>query len=512
MKITVNQLGYTPEADKIAVICGGAPEQAQALDDAGRVVLTVPVRDAGELWGDRTATADFSALKTPGRYTLRCGDAVSHPFRVAEAPYAACLTALTDMFYLQRCGTALGPEAGDFAHGACHHTPATVYGTDERREVSGGWHDAGDYGRYVVAAARAVADLLLAWRWNPRALDAPGLTRLTDEARWELEWMLKMQREDGAVYHKVTCASFCGMELMPDDETEPLVISPVSTTATADFAACMALASRVYAAEDAAFASAMLSAARRACAWVDGQAPMCFRNPEGVVTGEYGDPAGDADERLWAHVELAVTTEEAAYAEAALAELRRADKDSALLGWEDMSGYAAIDGCALAGEAGEMCRAWVVRAAGKVADRVNAYGIALTEDFPWGSNMSVANDGMLLIAAYRLTGDAAFLRHARRQADYLMGVNPMDVCYVTGFGEAPVRHPHHRPSASRGYAMPGMLSGGPDSGLHDPCAAELLQGRQGAKCFVDDTRSYSTNEITIYWNSPLVALLTALTA
>ena len=56
-------------------------------------------------------------------------------------------------------------------------------------------------------------------------------------------------------------------------------------------------------------------------------------------------------------------------------------------------------------------------------------------------------------------------------------------------------------------ADPGMLSGGPCSGLADACARERLQGQPAGKCFVDEHGSYSTNEICVYWNSPMVALL-----
>ena len=257
MNILINQLGYTPEMQKTAVLRGKLTDRMDVLDEAGQVVLTVPVSaPATDIWGDRVVLANFSALTAPGTYTLRCGEERSHPFLVAEKPYAACLTALVDMFYYQRCGDDLDARAGVFAHPACHTGLARVYGTEERMDVHGGWHDAGDFGRYIVPAAKAVADLLLAWQWHPAAFAHPGLTPLLDETRWELEWMLRMQRADGGVYHKVSCAHFCAM-IMPQEETEELILSPVSTTATGDFAACMAMASRFYADIDADFAARM---------------------------------------------------------------------------------------------------------------------------------------------------------------------------------------------------------------------------------------------------------------
>jgi endoglucanase len=134
----------------------------------------------------------------------------------------------------------------------------------------------------------------------------------------------------------------------------------------------------------------------------------------------------------------------------------------------------------------------------------------MTEQLHWGSNMEVANHGMVLCLAHRLTGEERFLLAAQKQLHYLLGVNPVSYCYVSGFGAQPMSHPHHRPSVAQGIAQPGMLSGGPCSGLADACAKERLEGQPAGKCFVDDHASYSTNEICIYWNSPLVALTAAL--
>lgn len=510
MNIQVNQLGYTSGMQKIAVLRGKLASVMEIVNEAGQTVMALPVTDERtEIWGDQVVQVDFTALDAPGRYTLRCGEESSYPFVIADVPYQACLTAMVDMFYYQRCGCDLDDRVGVFAHPACHTGLARVYGTQERLEVSGGWHDAGDFGRYIVPAAKAVADLLLAWQWNPAAFAQPGMTPILDEARWELEWMLKMQRPDGGVYHKVSCAHFCAM-IMPHEETEELIISPVSTTATGDFAACMAMASRYYADIDADFAARMKVAARRAWDFLQGSEPILFRNPEGVTTGGYGDRS-DEDERLWAHVEMALTFGEDKYRVAAEKGIRQADHRWASLGWGDMRGYAALSGMQLGGEVAEGCRQWVVDAADAMLERINAYGITMTERLPWGSNMNISNDGMIFGQAWLLTGEERFRQAAEKQLHYLLGVNPVGYCYVSGFGSQPMAHPHHRPSVALGVCQPGMLSGGAASGLMDACAREHLQGQPAGKSFIDKFESYSTNEICVYWNSPMVALLALLT-
>ena len=121
--------------------------------------------------------------------------------------------------------------------------------------------------------------------------------------KYELDWMMKMQRADGALYHKATCNSFCGF-IMPEDEKEQMVLSPVSVTATGDFAAVCAMAVRFYEKYDAEYAKKLADASVKAYeAMKQMELPGGFKNPPEITTGEYGDPI-DTDERYWAAAEL----------------------------------------------------------------------------------------------------------------------------------------------------------------------------------------------------------------
>ena len=133
----------------------------------------------------------------------------------------------------------------------------------------------------------------------------------------------------------------------------------------------------------------------------------------------------------------------------------------------------------------------------------------LQANFPWGSNMSIANLGELMRMAYNLTGDESYKNLAKRQLDYLLGENPLGICFVTGYGTVTPKSPHHRPSQVKGEAMPGMLVGGADGALEDSYAKAVLYGQPPALCYADNAQTFSTNEVTIYWNSPLVYLLAA---
>lgn len=522
-QIRVNQVGYRPADEKTAV----APEALSGTaftvvrEDDGAAVLQgefgSAVYDAATQ--TKVCRGDFTALAQEGSYRLEGQNGLcSFPFRVDENVYDELLTAAARMLYLQRCGTAIPASEGDFAHPACHTGIATVYGTGEKKDVSGGWHDAGDYGRYVVPGAKTVLDLLLAWEVYGsdalKSLSIPesgsGVPDLLSEVRWELEWMLKMQDEaTGGVYHKVSCASFCGT-IMPQEEREELILSPISAAATGDFAAVTAKAARVWRTLDADFADRCLAASRRAWAWLnDGRSLTGYKNPDDISTGEYGD-GNVKDELLLAATEL-VLTDRALAIEPDADALRIMEsglpRAGTGLGWGDMGAYAVIEYTLAAGDT--QCTAAITSAADRLlaASASDGYFSTMGTSYYWGSNMGAANNGILLLMASRFTGSDAYRIAAKKQLDALLGVNGMNYSYVTGFGTQATSDPHHRLSQCAGHAVPGMLAGGPNPALQDNYAGTVLQGRAPALCYTDNSQSYSTNEIAIYWNSPLVFLL-----
>lgn len=522
--ILINQIGYLPNAAKTAFFREEALGKTfEVISDAGAVVYSgqqsAAIDDLAS--GDKVASGDFSAVTTPGTYQIRAGEATSEPFVVGEKVYEAVYHDTLRFFTLQRCGIALSEDlAGAFAHSACHTSLATLYGTTEKKDVSGGWHDAGDYGRYVVPAAKTAADLLLAYEENP-AMFAPekgeSISAVLKEVRFELDWLLKMQDEKtGGVYHKVTCAAFPGF-IMPEKETEPLIISPISTAATGNFAAILALASRIYQESDPAYSQALLTASEKAWAYLEANPDggTGFHNPQGIQTGEYGDTV-DTDERYWAAAELARTTQKEQYAKAAAA--LKAKNPPSGLGWQTVGTYGDMALLHAGAVVDESVLSTIKSEVQKTADALwalsekDGYHMTLDQNYPWGSNMTVANNGLYLLLATAFSSDnaQAYTALARQHLDYLMGANPMGYCYITGHGSLSPKNPHHRPSQAAKMAVPGMLAGGPNGALEDPFVKTVLSGKPPAKCYADSDQSYSTNEVAIYWNSPLVYLMALL--
>lgn len=522
----INQAGYVTSLPKfVGVLRAGT---VTVKDSEGHPVFQVPVDsltlDAAS--GDRVSLIDLGDLPA-GKYTL-CMDEESRSITVSDRPYSDLLRGLIKGLYYQRCGTALLPEhAGVWTHAACHTAPARLYtDPDVRMNVQGGWHDAGDYGKYVGPGAVAVAHLLYTYLIFPGAsitdLNIPesgnGIPDLLNEARYELQWMLKMQRSDGAVYHKLTKKHFAPF-IMPEQDTETEYVMPVGQCATAAFAACMALASRVWKNMDPEFSKRTLHAAISAWNWLQENPTLIpWKNPDDVHTGGYGDNSM-TDELFWAGCELYAATGDPTYFDDA--EFNARQIDISQMGWRETGGLGAI--CCLFTirvlpdpEFGVWLKERFLRAAGRILSTADQsrYGTALaTTDYIWGSNLVVLSRGMVLACAWTLTGEHKYLTCAQKQLDYLMGLNTLDVSFVTGFGEKPFMNPHHRPSGSDGIVdpVPGLVSGGPNNRFTYGITKEKLpEGTPPARSWLDEWPSADTNEIAIYWNSPAVFLAACL--
>lgn len=527
----VNQVGFLPDAKKTVTISSANPgSEFDVVDENGKVVYTGTLSEGYDdtlISGEILYYGEFTDFTTPGTYKVVSRDgAESYPFTIAEDVYDDLLKDTFRMLYLQRCGMELTKDlAGDFAHPQCHTQEAVVYGTGEKKEISGGWHDAGDYGRYVVPGAQTVQDLFMAYEdfpeiWNGADadnMDIPesgnGIPDILDEARYELDWLLQMQdTATGGVYHKVTCLDFPEF-VMPQEETDTLYLAPVSTAATADFAAIMAKSSDVYKEIDAAFASACLDAAQKAWGYLEVTNNVSgYRNPDDILTGEYPD-GQDKDERFWAAAELYKVTQEEKYK----VHLEETMEKYILqgYGWSEMGSYGlhaylSMDESMQNPVYFDKIKQMVAEKADRIMESAKAdgYGAAVAT-YNWGSNLTICSNARQLLFAEELTGNTAYGECAKDQLQYILGENALSYCYVTGYGSLYPVNAHHRPCIVTGKVMKGMVIGGPNQNLEDPFAKALLADAPPAKCYLDNNQSFSTNEVTIYWNSPFIYFLSS---
>lgn len=476
--------------------------------------------------GDNAAEIDFSDVRDSGTYyfTDDSGNK-SCSFSISDFPYENLLKDACRMFYFQRCGCELDVKyAGAYKHCACHTSPVTLLSNSARSfDCSGGWHDAGDYGKYITAGAVAVGHLLYAYELCPESfemsLDIPEsgnhIPDILNEVRYELEWFLKMQDEDGGVHHKCTSMYHTGF-VMPEDDNLPFIVTDVSSLATGDFVAVMSAASRIYAKFDSEFSDKTRKAAEKSFEWLCKNPEFIFKNPPECTTGTYEDFC-DVDERMWACAEYYRLTGDRRATDFINSALNMKINTTAL-GWGDVGGFASIAILTAPHSVfsddliQNISTKWIEEASRLCSvSSSNSYGIAFhTFDFGWGSNMTVLTNAMILSFAHKLTGESRFLDAAIQQTDYILGRNAMNISYVTGYGENAFRNPHNRPTYADNIddPIPGYVSGGPNRNPCDPDACALIpEGSAPMKCYADVWGSYSTNEITIYWNSPLVFVL-----
>jgi endoglucanase len=569
--IRIDQVGFETRGPKTAILPSTQTTPlAWTLTDArGKVVAsgqTIPV-GADAASGERVHRIDFGSVHAVGSgYRLHVGTAASHPFAIADRPFAPLAKAAMAFFYQQRSGVPILPalvERKDLARPAGHAPDiATCFaGVDQKGvkwpgcsyklDATGGWYDAGDQGKYVVnggvstwtlldlherlaafgdANAFADARLALPERGN-------GKDDLLDEARVEVAFLLAMQIPDGTklavapdagvagkaitrfetidasglVHTKIADENWTGLPTAPADDHQTRFLYPPSTAATLNMVGVAAQCARIWRTIDPAFSTKCLIAARRG--WAAAlRHPDLLTSSDFTGSGGYGDP-DVSDEFIFAAAQLYATTREPAF-------LDRLRKDGiftdpgADIGWGSLKLAGALTLATVAGDLPADDRATLRSRITALADGFvteatrSGYGIPFAgTNYPWGSNSTILNRAVVLGVAWQIDPKPAYRDAVVASLDYILGRNPLDRSYVTGFGTRPMQHPHHRfwaASADPRYPAPpaGVLSGGPNSAAaKEP---SQMQGCAPQTCWIDDYRAFTVNEVAINWNAPLV--------
>ncbi|MFG2357114.1 glycoside hydrolase family 9 protein [Streptomyces sp. NPDC048521] len=552
-RVRVNQVAYLPAGPKNATLVTDAGGRLPwRLNNAAGVTVaqgrTVP-RGTDASSGQNVHAIDFGAYRGRGEgFTLVADGETSRPFDIGTRAYERLRLDALKYYYTQRSGIAIRDDLRPgYGRPAGHVNAAPNQGDanvpcrpgvcDHTLDVTGGWYDAGDHGKYVVNGGIATWELLSTYerarhartgeprRLGDDSLDLPEsgnkVPDILDEARWELEFLLKMQVPDGQplagmAHSKVHDAQLTGLPLLPSDDPQKRELHAPTTQATLNLAATAAQAARLYRPYDRAFAAKALTAARTA--WQAALAhPELYPDPnDGTGGGAY--PDDDAtDEFYWAAAELYLTTGERQFADHILSSpVHTADVFGPLgFDWARTAAAGRLDlatvPSALPGR--EQVRRSVLEAAGTylATARSQPYGMSYAPDgtrYDWGSNAQILNNAHVIATAYDLTGAAAYRDGAIEAMDYILGRNALNISYVTGYGEVNSHRQH-----SRWYAreldpkLPdppdGTLAGGANSSIQDPYAQSRLTGCTGQFCYIDDIQSWSTNETAINWNAAL---------
>ncbi|WP_330465022.1 glycoside hydrolase family 9 protein [Streptomyces longwoodensis] len=555
-RVRVNQVAYLPAGPKNATLVTDATTRLpwQLKDAKGTTVargLTVP-RGVDASSGQNVHSIDFGSYRGHGTgYTLVADGETSHPFDVDAAAYRRLRLDSLKYYYTQRSGIAIRDDLRPgYGRAAGHLNVAPNQGDanvpcqpgvcDYTLDVTGGWYDAGDHGKYVVNGGIATWELLSTYERSLRArtghpaalgdgtlaLPESGnkVPDVLDEARWELEFLLKMQVPAGQplagmAHHKVHDEQWTGLPLLPGQDPQKRELHPPTTAATLNLAATAAQAARLYRPYDKAFAARALTAARTA--WQAALAhPDLYADPnDGTGGGAYNDD-DVTDEFYWAAAELYLTTGERQFADHVLdSPVHTADVFGPTgFDWGHTAAAGRLDLALVPSRlpGRDQVRRSVVKAADTYLATLTAhpYGMPYApagNRYDWGSSHQVLNNAVVIATAYDLTGARKYRDGALQGMDYVLGRNALNISYVTGYGEVSSHNQH-----SRWYAheldptLPnppsGTLAGGPNSSIQDPYAQSKLTGCVGQFCYIDDIQSWSTNETAINWNAALARM------
>lgn len=512
----LNTIGYLPDRPKTATLAESAERFAVVDLEDGRTVFegTVNGPRRNPDTNETLYTADFTELDRPGVYALEAeGLGRSPAFRVGADVYNGVFDTVMKGMYLWRCGTAVsGTHDGTgFSHGPCHMNDAWLDHVGQpgvHKDGTGGWHDAGDYNKYIVNAAVTVGTMFKAWEMFPAIRNrAPGIPErggaipdFLDELKWEMEWVLRMEAPDGSVYHKLSAERFSGFVLAEWDRSRRY-FSPWSSAATAGFAAMTAMAGRIYEPYDPAFAARCRGAAVRARAFLEANPQNHRADLSAFSTGAY--QTDDAGCRLWAAAELWETLGDKNYLDEFERRAGRRDRlVETVWDWGN-PGNLGVFTYLLSGRPGKDPSLHDRAASELAADanfivataRNHGYARPLGTRYFWGCNGAVARQCLNLTVADRLSPDPGYADTALAALDHLFGRNYYGRSQVTGLGHNPPLNPHDRRSGA--------------DNIREPWPGYLVGGGHSAKGWSDEEASYETNEIAINWNGALIYALSA---
>lgn len=497
--IKVDTVGYPVTWRKLAIF-NVSPANAVVKDEAGKVVYSFKPEDIvdrgrDESSQDATWQADFSQLKTPGRYFVEGAGAKSDSFAIGSGLYREALRAALKHFYFQRCRTKLeAPYAtwqGDtFARGAACHEHADVawdYADYPEKKhkwpVVAGWHDAGNYSQYVASSAPTAQALLSAYERHPELFhDGDGnlpesgnkQPDILDEARWGLSWLLSMQEPASGAF-RARESVYDWDEGKPELDRKPHWVAGVGTASTAKAASALAVAARVYKRWDASFAARCERASRAAWAFLQQHPERILVDGKGSEQTLWDDSSEyqEAGARLIAAVEVWRSFRLPGALESAKSLLDDPETQPLKFfdgAWADLSRWGltglALDDktpADLRSEAKRRLLAAVELARPQIEVKDGYRCASGPGDYYWGHNSNLLEKAYQFAIALQLDPSRTWLREALRdQWHWILGRNPNGYSMITRVGRGPERLYHTEWGNVKG-PVPGYLLGGPNA-------------------------------------------------
>lgn len=529
--IRLNQVGYLPYERKIATIVIENEISSISVIDLSTDTIFMKGKPEEKVFyplsNETVQQFDFSALRKEGVYQLQVDSTYySYPFEIGDNIYDEALAMVAKSYYYQRTGMNItGHHGMQWQRPAGHPDTNVLYhpstGKTGATVSTKGWYDAGDFGKYVMNGAFSAGQLLHALETFPDlypdgSLNIPesrnGINDLLDEIKYEADWIATMQDDDGGVFHKLTTKRFSDA-IMPHEAVEQRYIMAKSTTSTFDFAAFLAKMARQYKVYDKKIADQWLAQAQKAWQWGVQNPTQYFKNPEDVVTGEYGDDDA-SQEQFWAAAELYLSTGEQEY-------LNFITNNLPILtytygdGWKSFMRYLGVfslldEKSDLPSDVLDELKNRLTISADDLTKRVQSFDYQQgVNDFQWGSNSDIQNVAFVIAEAYKIDPKRSYSNAVFSSLNYLFGHNATGYSMVTGIGDNPPMHVHHRASQADDVTepVPGFICGGPNNYKQDSGDVSYPADAAPMRSYMDVWESYASNEVCLNWNSPMPYLL-----
>jgi endoglucanase len=523
--VRLNQVGYRPGDPKIAFALTNQDLATRGFEVRARAGDAVVLR--GKVGRDRgrygsfahVYELDFTPLVAKGDYVLRVGGMDSPAFTVAADAHGELLAKSLSFFRVQRCGGD-DPQG----HGPCHLQDGIARGgptEGTRVRADGGWHDAGDYIKFLITAGYATNLLLATYVRHPEAFpddDADHVPDVLEEATVGLAWMEKLwDASKGVLYYQVSDASDHGRWRLPEQDRDARPVWACEPGRGANVAgkaaASLALAAVIWNDRgrpyfDAGRAGNYLAAARQIYAYGKERPEAQPSNPP-----EFYGERSSADNMALAAAALYRATGEPAYLREARDFARAAGMPRGF-SWSESHASAHY-------EIARIDPSYVAEASRHLETSLEAArGFAEADPFRvglqrlhWGSAPVMLGVALQAFWYRDLTGDGRYLPLGQAQWDYLLGANPWGVCFVNGAGTTWSRLPHHQIADLTRTQLTGFWNEGPvplsvfqgrKITLSGPDANAAFQS-EGA-VYHDDKEDYVTNEPTLTANATGMSL------
>jgi hypothetical protein len=562
LHVRVNQLGYRPDAPKVAVVCAlrdTAIARFSVVDTRSRTVLSaraLPTQSFASCV--RTWRLDFSSLRAPGSYRVVVGRSTSLAFRIDPGVYTGVADRL--LVYMRQQRSGYNPLFRTVVH-----TRDGIVVDDSIRAgrfvpVTGGWADASDYLQYVTTSANAAFVMLMAYRDHPAAFgdafDARGdsgsnrIADVVDEARHGLEWLVRMFPSETEMYNQLgDDRDHSFLDLPPTDSSDygwgrgrerpvyPCTGKPQGllrhrnrsdghASTAGKYAAAFALGAAAFREQDRAFSATLAQKAHAAYALGKRSPGVCQTAPAGAPY--FYEEDNWADDMELGASQLFALTRDSAFLRDALG-FAAQEPVTPWMGadtarhyqwypWHNNGHYEVWRNGTAAQKA--TVADYYRRGLEAVAGRAAHNGFRVGIPFIWCSSNLMASFATQAYLYRRMTGDTRYREYEQAALDWLFGVNPWGVSMVIGVPADGVfaRDPHSVVAKQLGVELTGGL-------LDGPVYASIYANLRGIRLFEpdeyaafntgfivyhDDFGDYSTNEPIMDGTANLTYLLAAL--